>query len=74
MGSAWTYATGLNDEHDAVRERAGMFDMSPQKKVFVRGQDAMAMLDQLTTRDMSRIASGKSTYLCVLTEQGGDDF
>lgn len=71
MGTAWTYTTDPNDEHDAVRERAGMFDMSPLKKVFVRGQDAMAVLNHLTTRDMSRIASGRSAYLCVLTEQGG---
>ena len=55
MGTAWTYATDPNDEHDAVRERAGMFDMSPLKKVFERGQDAMAVLDYLTTQDMSRI-------------------
>lgn len=71
MGTAWTYDTDPNDEHDAVRERAGMFDMSPLKKVFVRGPDAKAVLDHLTTRDMSKIAPGKAAYLCVLTEQGG---
>ena len=71
MGTAWTYGTDPNDEHDAVRERAGMFDMSPLKKVFVRGPEAQAVLDHLTTRDMSKIAPGKAAYLCVLTEQGG---
>lgn len=71
MGTAWTYDTDPNDEHDAVRERAGMFDMSPLKKVFVRGPDAQAVLDHLTTRDMSKIAPGKAAYLCVLTERGG---
>ena len=71
MGTAWTYAADPNDEHDAVRERAGMFDMSPLKKIFVRGPDAQAALDHLTTRDMSRIAPGKAAYLCVLTERGG---
>ena len=55
-GTAWTYTTDPNDERDAVRERAGMFDMSPQKEVFERGQDAMAVLNQLTTQDMSSIA------------------
>ena len=70
MGTAWTYDTDPNDEHDAVRERAGMFDMSPLKKVFVRGPDAQAVLDHLTTRDMSKIAPGKAAYLCVLTERG----
>ena len=71
MGTAWTYNTDPNDEHDAVRERAGMFDMSPLKKVFVRGPDARAVLDHLTTRDLYKIVPGKAAYLCVLTDQGG---
>lgn len=71
MGTAWSYNTDPDEEHDAVRERAGMFDMSPLKKVYVRGADAAATLDHLTTRDMSRIAPGSSSYLCVLTEEGG---
>lgn len=71
MGTAWTYDTDPNDEHDAVRERAGMFDMSPLKKVFVRGPHAEAVLDHLTTRDLSKVTPGKSAYLCVLTEDGG---
>jgi aminomethyltransferase len=71
MGTAWTYDTDANDEHDAVRTGAGMFDMSPLKKVFVRGPDAAATLDHLTTRDISRIAPGSAAYLCVLTEKGG---
>ncbi|MEM9277039.1 MAG: aminomethyltransferase family protein [Pseudomonadota bacterium] len=70
MGTAWTYNTDPNDEHDAVREHAGMFDMSPLKKVFVRGADAQAVLDHLTTRDMSKIGPGKAAYLSVLTEEG----
>lgn len=70
MGTAWTYSSNPNDEHDAIRERVGMFDMSPLKKVFVRGTDAMAVLDHLTTRDMSRIQSGQAAYLSVLTDGG----
>ena len=71
MGTVWTYDTDPNDEHDAVRERAGMFDMSPLKKVFVRGPDAEATLDHLTTRDLSKLTPGKAAYLSVLTDQGG---
>ena len=71
MGTAWTYDSDPEKEHDAVREAAGMFDMSPLKKVFVRGADAQATLDHLTTRDISRVGAGKAAYLCVLTEQGG---
>jgi aminomethyltransferase len=71
MGTAWSYNSDPNDEHDAVRDGAGMFDMSPLKKVFVRGPDAAAVLDHLTTRDMSKIAPGWASYLSVLTETGG---
>ncbi|MEX0346332.1 MAG: aminomethyltransferase family protein [Rhizobiaceae bacterium] len=71
MGTAWTYNTDPNDEHDAIREGAGMFDMSPLKKVLVRGEDAASVLDHLTTRDISRISPGSAAYLCVLTEKGG---
>ena len=71
MGTAWTYNTDPNDEHDAVRTVAGMFDMSPLKKVFVSGPDAAATLDHLTTRDIFKIEPGSAAYLCVLTENGG---
>ncbi len=70
MGTAWTYNTDPNDLHDAVREKAGMFDMSPLKKVFVRGTDAMAVLNHLTTRDMARVGAGEAAYLTVLTDEG----
>ncbi|MEM6933876.1 MAG: aminomethyltransferase family protein [Pseudomonadota bacterium] len=70
MGTAWTYDSDPNAEHDAVREAAGMFDMSPLKKVYVRGPEAAAVLDHLTTRDVTRIAPGQAAYLCVLTDLG----
>jgi len=70
MGTAWSYDTDPNAEHDAVRERVGMFDMSPLKKVMVNGSDAAAVLNHLTTRDISRINPGQAAYLCVLTENG----
>ena len=71
MGTAWTYNSDPDVEHNAVREAAGMFDMSPLKKVFVRGADAIATLDHLTTRDITKIRPGHAAYLCVLTENGG---
>ena len=70
MGTAWTYHSDANDEHDAVREAAGLFDMSPLKKVFVRGADAGRVVDHVITRDMTAIPPGKSAYGAILTEQG----
>lgn len=71
MGTAWTYNSDPNDEHDAVREAAGMFDMSPLKKVFLRGPDAAAIIDHVVTRDVNKIAPGQSAYTSVLTDAGG---
>ncbi len=46
MGTAWTYNTDPNDEHDAVREHAGMFDMSPLKKVMLRSASSTNTYEQ----------------------------
>ncbi|MEM7562108.1 MAG: aminomethyltransferase family protein [Pseudomonadota bacterium] len=70
MGTAWSYHSNPNDEHDAIREAAGMFDMSPLKKVFVRGPDAARVVDHVITRDMNRIGPGESAYGAILTEKG----
>ncbi len=70
MGTAWSYHTDSRDEHDAIREAAGMFDMSPLKKVFVRGPDAARVVDHVITRDMTRIDPGNSAYGAILAEQG----
>jgi aminomethyltransferase len=70
MGTAWSYHSDPNDEHDAIREAAGLFDMSPLKKVFVRGPDAARVVDHVITRDMTAVAAGMSAYGAILTEQG----
>ena len=70
MGTAWSYDTDPNDEHDAVREAAGMFDMSPLKKVHVRGPDAARVVDHVITRDMTKVEPGQSVYGSILTESG----
>ncbi len=70
MGTAWSYDTNPNDEHDAVREAAGMFDMSPLKKVYIRGTDAEKVVDHVITRDMTKVAPGQSTYGAVLGDSG----
>lgn len=71
MGAPWHYHSDPCDEHDAVREAAGLFDVSGLKKVHVRGADALAVLDYLITRDMTKIPIGKSAYGPILVEDGG---
>jgi aminomethyltransferase len=70
MDVAWHYASDPNDEHDAVREAAGLFDVSGLKKVFVRGADAAKVVDHVFSRDMTRIQRGKSAYGAILNEAG----
>lgn len=70
MDVAWSYATSAEDEHDAVREAAGLFDVSGLKKIWVKGPDALAVVNKISTRDMSKIYKGKSAYCPVLTEEG----
>ena len=70
MGTAWEYNSDPNAEHDAVRDAAGLFDMSPLKKVRVTGPDAAAIVDHVHSRDLSRLRGGQSAYGAVLTERG----
>jgi len=70
MGSPWSYTTNANDEHDAVREAAGLFDMSPLKRVFVRGADALQVVDDCMSRDMTRVKEGFSAYASILSDRG----
>ncbi|MXV97983.1 MAG: aminomethyl transferase family protein [Acidimicrobiaceae bacterium] len=70
MGTAWEYDTDPCDEHDAIREAAGMFDMSPLKKIQVRGTDAGSAVDHLHSRDLARLGPGQSAYGAVLTDSG----
>ena len=59
MGTAWTYAKDMSDEHAAVRTAAGLFDVSGLKKVQIVGPDSMAVLDHVCTRDLSESLSGQ---------------
>jgi len=70
MGVAWDYASNPEDEHDAVRTAAGLFDVSGLKKVWVRGPDALAVVDDITTRNMPVIGTGRSAYGPTLTAEG----
>jgi aminomethyltransferase len=70
VGTAWTYDADARDEHDAVRERAGLFDVTGLMKAWVTGPDALAVVDHVITRDMTKIGPGRSAYGAVLTEEG----
>ena len=65
------YGSQLN-EHHAVRQDAGMFDVSHMLAVDIQGADARAFLRMLLANDVNKIkASGKALYSCMLNGQGG---
>jgi aminomethyltransferase len=70
MGTAWTYAKDISDEHVAIRTKAGLMDVSGLKKVHLTGPHAIAVLEYITTRDMTKIYPGRSVYACMLNDRG----
>lgn len=60
----------VEDQHDAVRERAGLFDVSGLHNIHVRGKDAQDVVNHIFTRDIKRVNVGSAAYGCVLTERG----
>ena len=70
MGTAWTYDKDIYDEHIAVRTTAGLMDVSGLKKMHIVGPHAIALLDSITTRDMTKLAPGRAVYACMLNDRG----
>ena len=59
-------------EHHAVRQRAGMFDVSHMTIVDLEGAQAQEFLRQLLANDVAKLTErGKALYSCMLNEQGG---
>ncbi|MGH7897514.1 MAG: glycine cleavage system aminomethyltransferase GcvT [Candidatus Binatia bacterium] len=65
------YYSGILDEHRAVRERAGLFDVSHMGEVEVRGAGALAEVQRLVTNDASRLAPGQAQYSVICLPSGG---
>ena len=53
--------TGINDEHMAVRNGAGVFDVSHMGEIWVKGPKALDLLQRITTNDVSKPFDGKGT-------------
>jgi aminomethyltransferase len=63
--------TGINDEHQAVRKNAGVFDVSHMGEFILKGENALDLIQQVTTNDASKLTAGKAQYSCLTNEQGG---
>lgn len=63
--------SGLKAEHLAVRENAGVFDVSHMGELRVRGTNAIQAVNRLITNDLSALPSGKALYTFCCNEAGG---
>ena len=62
---------GVREEHLAVREHAGVFDVSHMGEVETRGPGALAFLQRMLSNDVARIAVGGAQYSVLCREDGG---
>src|SRR6478736_8793165 len=63
--------TGILDEHRAVRERAGLFDLSHMGELFVEGDDAGDALAAALITDPRTLAVGRAHYSMLVAPDGG---
>jgi aminomethyltransferase len=63
--------TGINDEHAAVRTNAGVFDVSHMGEFILKGENALDLIQRVTSNDASKLTAGKAQYSCLPNEKGG---
>lgn len=70
MGTAWSYDKDQTEEYMAIRTKAGFMDVSGLKKVHIVGPHASHVIDRATTRRADKIKPGRSSYACMLNDDG----
>jgi aminomethyltransferase len=63
--------SGINDEHAAVRNNAGVFDVSHMGEFVLKGENALDLIQRVTTNDASKLIAGQAQYSCLPNNQGG---
>jgi aminomethyltransferase len=63
--------SGINDEHFTVRNNAGIFDVSHMGEFILKGENALDLIQRVTTNDASKLTNGKAQYSCLTNTQGG---
>lgn len=62
---------GVVKEHEAVRQRAGLFDVSHMGELELDGPECLALVDSLVTNDLTKLVDGQAAYTLCCNEQGG---
>jgi aminomethyltransferase len=63
--------SGINDEHAAVRNSAGVFDVSHMGEFILKGENALDLIQRVTTNDAAKLTNGKAQYSCLPNKTGG---
>lgn len=63
--------SGLNDEHATVRNAVGVFDVSHMGEFILKGDNALKLIQKVTSNDASVLTDGKAQYSCLPNEKGG---
>ena len=64
------YPAGTVEEHLRTRTRSGLFDVSHMGEIDVRGQDAIAFVNRLTSNDVTKLTDGQAQYSTLTTPEG----
>ncbi|MCT4663920.1 MAG: glycine cleavage system aminomethyltransferase GcvT [Flavobacteriales bacterium] len=65
------YQDGVKIEHETVRTKVGVFDVSHMGEFLLKGENALDLIQKVTTNDASKIAIGQAQYTCMPNEDGG---
>lgn len=63
--------SGINEEHHTVRKNAGVFDVSHMGEFILKGENALDLIQRVTTNDASKLTAGKAQYSCMPNTEGG---
>ena len=62
---------GVNIEHEVVRTGVGVFDVSHMGEFFLKGENALALIQKVASNDASKLVNGKAQYSCLPNNEGG---
>ena len=62
---------GVNIEHENVREKLGVFDVSHMGEFLISGENALELIQKISSNDASKLVDGKAQYSCMPNEDGG---
>lgn len=62
---------GINAEHAVVRNGVGVFDVSHMGEFILKGENALDLIQRVTSNDASKLYDGKVQYSCLPNEKGG---